>query len=103
MQWLGLRWAAKEAAYKALYPEHRLKWHDVQISKSIPSSPPPSHPWSFGLAATPSFISPKPSLTWCGSVQGSHDESKLSLPVMHLSVSHDGDYLLAFVVAEQSI
>ncbi|GAA5896183.1 hypothetical protein JCM8208_007552 [Rhodotorula glutinis] len=77
-QYLALRWAAKEAAYKALYPHHTPSWKHLAVSK------PPG--------------SPKPALAWA-------DDSPLASPspdlAMHLSVSHDNDHLVAFVVVEQ--
>jgi holo-[acyl-carrier protein] synthase len=68
-----LRWAAKEAAYKAMYPRFRPTWKDLDVAKAD------------GL---------KPSLRYCASGAG-----KLGLR-FHLSVSHDGDYTVATVLVE---
>lgn len=72
------RWTAKEAAYKALYPLMRLSWKDLSVTKGPD-----------GL---------KPHLIFS-------EESRAHLtleypPRLHLSVSHDGDYVISFVVAE---
>lgn len=75
--WLAVRWAAKEAAYKALYPGLRLRWSDLRVAKDD------------GV---------KPALRFSS-------ESAVPLeerPQLHLSVSHDGDYVIAFVVATSS-
>ncbi|KAG9320663.1 hypothetical protein KVV02_004412 [Mortierella alpina] len=33
VQFLGARWALKEACYKAIYPHHKLTWQDVSVIK----------------------------------------------------------------------
>ena len=60
------RWTAKEAGYKALYPNIKGTWKDATVSK----------------------IDGKPRLDSIYDVQ------------LHLSVSQDGEYMTAFVVAE---
>ncbi|EJD53839.1 4'-phosphopantetheinyl transferase [Auricularia subglabra TFB-10046 SS5] len=67
-------WALKEAAYKAFYPAMKLTWKDVAIQRH----------------------GPKPSLVLCSSLS-----KNLTGPV-HCSVSHDGDYVFATVIAERA-
>ncbi|GAA5983676.1 hypothetical protein JCM11641_000930 [Rhodosporidiobolus odoratus] len=78
-RFLALRWAAKEAAYKALYPTLRPTWKDVEIVK----------------------VDKKPFLRFSAEA-GSSDlgGGTLSDLKMHLSVSHDADMMVAYVVAE---
>ncbi|CAG8649402.1 6890_t:CDS:2 [Funneliformis mosseae] len=33
VKFLAVRWTLKEAAYKALFPYHRMTWKDVSINK----------------------------------------------------------------------
>ncbi|GAA5822362.1 hypothetical protein JCM5353_001584 [Sporobolomyces roseus] len=82
--YLALRWTAKEATYKALYPHVKPTWKDLVVKK------PDKKPL---LEFSPSFLSasnPQHSLN------GALDELK-----MHLSVSHDGDMVVAYVVVEK--
>ncbi|KAM0752856.1 4'-phosphopantetheinyl transferase [Meredithblackwellia eburnea MCA 4105] len=103
IRFLAVRWAAKEAAYKAFYPARKLSWKDISVSKDsgvkpslvvvvdasgsvdpplTPPSPPPfldaglAHS-AGSLYATPRDLHP------------------------HLSISHDGEYVIAYVVLEQ--
>ncbi|KAJ3741207.1 4'-phosphopantetheinyl transferase [Lentinula detonsa] len=73
-QFLAVRWALKEAAYKALYPTYRPTWKDLAY---------------YPLGA----IEPgsKPHLSY-------KYQSNMAL---HCSVSHDGDYVFSTVIAEQ--
>ncbi|GAA5937610.1 hypothetical protein JCM3775_001284 [Rhodotorula graminis] len=77
--YLALRWAAKEAAYKALYPHCKPTWKDLAVSKPARS--------------------PKPALAWA--TDSSFVDPHLAHLAMHLSISHDNDHLVAFVVVEQ--
>ena len=70
-RFLSARWATKGAAYKALFPLYKPTWKDLTVSKT---------PADGG----------KPRLTFEGSV-------KVKL---HVSVSHDGEYTVANVLAE---
>ncbi|KAG8685713.1 hypothetical protein FRC08_012951 [Ceratobasidium sp. 394] len=74
-QFLAVRWAVKESAYKALYPHYRLQWKQVNFL------PPSDHN--------------KPILSF-NDPAGAYDRLKL-----HASVSHDGEYIFATVLAEQ--
>jgi holo-[acyl-carrier protein] synthase len=71
-KFLTVRWAIKEAAYKALFPLYKTTWKDLTVSK-VPAG------------------GGKPSLTFDKSV-------KVKL---HVSVSHDGEYTVANVLAEE--
>jgi holo-[acyl-carrier protein] synthase len=68
---LSVRWAVKEAAYKALYPL-RPTWKELTYTSFDPQT------------------GSKPALV-------SHPDGR---PRLHVSVSHDGEYILAYVVAE---
>ncbi|GAA6006907.1 hypothetical protein JCM10207_009134 [Rhodosporidiobolus poonsookiae] len=80
-RFLALRWTAKEAAYKALYPALRPVWKDLEIRK----------------------VDKKPFLDF--SPEGRRLVSEADAPSsikMHLSVSHDADMMVAYVVAEKT-
>jgi holo-[acyl-carrier protein] synthase len=70
-RFLTVRWAIKEAAYKALSPRYKPTWKDLSVSKL---------PGDGG----------KPSLTF---------ESFVDVK-LHVSISHDGEYTVANVLAE---
>ncbi|GAA6040212.1 hypothetical protein JCM8097_004186 [Rhodosporidiobolus ruineniae] len=82
--YLATRWAAKEAAYKALYPAFRATWKDLEIRK-VDKKP--------FLVFSPSFVPPSSS---CSVPQLRPEDVN-----MHLSISHDADMLIAYVVAER--
>ncbi|KAI0254273.1 4'-phosphopantetheinyl transferase superfamily [Lactifluus subvellereus] len=78
IRFLGVRWAVKEAVYKAVYPVVKPTWQDFTLQR---------------LAG-----SPKPDLTY-------HPRDSLlllRLGRIHTSASHDGDYAFATVIVEQS-
>jgi len=64
-----------------MYPSCTLSWKDLAVSK------PPG--------------SPKPRLAFASDARPSSLGSTLDQLNMHLSVSHDNDHLVAFVVVEQ--
>lgn len=70
-RWLATRWAIKEAAFKAVFPRIRPRAREVAIRK----------------------VDGKPFATILQ--QGGAAAIRL-----HSSVSHDGDYILATVIAE---
>jgi len=72
-RFLGVRWAVKEAAYKALYPL-RPTWKSLTFTTFDPKT------------------GSKPTLVF-------HPKQH---PRLHVSVSHDGEYILAHVVAEDA-
>lgn len=94
LKYLAVRWTAKEAAYKALYPHLKLTWKDVSVVKTGES-----------VSATDEGNvlvddrGKKPALTFHRSVPGTKACENVK---MHLSVSHDGDYVTSIVVAEQT-
>ncbi|BGP24885.1 holo-[acyl-carrier-protein] synthase [Rhodotorula toruloides] len=78
-RYLALRWTAKEATYKALYPHVKARWADLLVQKDG-SKPLVRLSEDFGPA--PIALS---------------DQHQLRL---HLSVSHDADVMIAYVIAE---
>ncbi|GAA5919627.1 hypothetical protein JCM1841_001091 [Sporobolomyces salmonicolor] len=80
-RYLALRWTAKEAAYKALYPIYKATWKDLQIWKEEGSKP--------VLA-----FSPTASLSSEEAPDGRLLQDQLN---MHLSISHDADLMIAYV------
>ncbi|KAB5593638.1 Holo-[acyl-carrier-protein] synthase [Ceratobasidium theobromae] len=70
-RFLAVRWAIKESAYKALYPTYRLHWKDLTFLAKNNNKP---------------ILQPSPNT--CKGV------------TLHASVSHDGEYVFATVVAE---
>lgn len=76
IRFLGVRWAVKEAVYKAVYPIVKPTWHDFTLKRPVGS--------------------PKPDLVY------HPKDSQLSrrLGRMHTSVSHDGEYTFATVIVE---
>lgn len=93
-----IRWTSKEALYKSLYPNYKLNWKDICISKLDPSPKPIltfSEEWfERNRNQAPDSTSTDSSFTNLSS------SSEDSLPRLHLSVSHDGEYVIAYVVAE---
>ncbi|KAF8826675.1 4'-phosphopantetheinyl transferase [Lentinula edodes] len=73
-RFLAVRWALKEAAYKALYPNYRPTWKDLTY---------------YPLGAIK--LGSKPVLSF-------KYQQDLSF---HCSVTHDGDYVFATVVVEK--
>ncbi|KAG1755767.1 4'-phosphopantetheinyl transferase superfamily [Suillus lakei] len=67
VRFLGVRWAVKEAAYKALYPT-RPTWKEITYS----------------------------------SLNGVTGAKPTLMDKLHVSVSHDGDYIYAQVIAEST-
>jgi len=78
IRFLGVRWAVKEAMYKAVYPTIKPTWKNFTLRKYAGS--------------------PKPDLVY-------HPKDDLlsivRLGRIHTSTSHDGDYVFATVVVEQ--
>ena len=80
MSELSPSWTAKEAAFKALtgcLAQPIRSWHDLVVRK--PNG------------------SPKPTIELAGAT---HADARAF--ALHLSVSHDGDAMIAFVVAEHA-
>jgi len=74
VRFLAVRWAIKEAAYKALFPNHKPTWKELSVSKE---------PGDGG----------KPSVRF--------GSGKFENVRLHVSVSHDGEYTIANVLAEE--
>ncbi|KAJ7068206.1 4'-phosphopantetheinyl transferase superfamily, partial [Mycena amicta] len=72
-QFIAVRWAVKEAAYKAMYPHLRPSWKDFTYR---------------GLTNEQ-----KPVLEF-------HHPQSGGVGTMHVSVSHDGDYVFSSVIIE---
>lgn len=73
-------WTAKEAAFKALHGQTARpirSWHDLVVGKPVGS--------------------PKPAIALSPAVH-----ADASLFRLHLSASHEGDTMVAFVVAERA-
>ncbi|KAK7695631.1 hypothetical protein QCA50_000267 [Cerrena zonata] len=76
-RFLAVRWAVKEAAYKAMFPTYKPTWKELSY-------------YSHNVSA-----SQKPSLVF-----GGQGHTNITL---HVSVSHDGDYIIAQVLAEHNL
>jgi holo-[acyl-carrier protein] synthase len=72
---LAARFAAKEALYKALSPEHGLQWHDAEVIN---------------------HINGKPAFLFRGQIADLVDGASV-----HLSLSHDAGIASAMVVIER--
>ena len=72
---LAARFAAKEALYKALSPEHGLQWHDAEVI-NLPNG--------------------KPTFLFRGQIADLIDGA-----TVHLSLSHDAGIASAMVVIER--
>jgi len=72
VRFLAVRWAVKEAAYKALFPNYNPTWKELLVSKE------------------PSSDGGKPRLRF----------ERFENVRLHVSVSHDGEYAVANVLAE---
>ncbi|WFD18064.1 hypothetical protein MCAP1_000276 [Malassezia caprae] len=88
MRYLATRWACKEAAYKAVYPHLRLLATHLAVKRDD-SMPKPSL-----------WLEPGPHTVWRSANGASADALAESIR-FHLSISHDGDYVVASVLAEQ--
>ena len=77
---LSHRWSVKEAAYKALYPHARPTWKELTFLDG------PSH-----------INGKKPVLRYLP------EHSATPSVLLHASISHDGDYVFATVLAETSL
>ncbi|KAI9280598.1 4'-phosphopantetheinyl transferase superfamily [Umbelopsis sp. AD052] len=71
VRFLASRWSIKEAMYKAMYPERKLTWKEVTIDR---------------------IAGDKPRAILAGQDPSIHT---------HISVSHDGEYAIAYAVIEK--
>ena len=74
VRFLVVRWAIKEAAYKALFPSHKPTWKELSVSKEPGDGGKPRVRFGFG---------------------------RFENVRLHVSVSHDGEYTIANVLAEE--
>lgn len=74
---LAGRFAAKEALVKAFGGSTGMHWHDVQVSKNELGAP------KISLFGTTAEVA-----------------NAKGIDNLHLSISHDGDYAIAYVIAE---
>ncbi|KAI0303121.1 4'-phosphopantetheinyl transferase superfamily [Russula brevipes] len=77
IRFLGVRWAVKEAVYKAVFPTLAPTWKDFTLRKCAGS--------------------PKPDLVYHPKDNGPSPR----LGRIHTSTSHDRDYVFATVIVEQ--
>ncbi|CCF51639.1 hypothetical protein NDA11_000770 [Ustilago hordei] len=101
-RYLAVRWSAKEAAYKALYPKHVLSWKDLSVQKPDTNVDNAVPIVSVGLAQLESqgFRTKKPEISLSDEWRSKHSGMS-SIPKLHLSLSHDGEYVVANVLAEE--
>uniref|UniRef100_V5EL33 4'-phosphopantetheinyl transferase domain-containing protein n=2 Tax=Kalmanozyma brasiliensis (strain GHG001) TaxID=1365824 RepID=V5EL33_KALBG len=103
-QFIANRWSAKEAAYKALYPKYVVSWKDLCISK-----PTSAGGDTIGLGdgvdlsqlEMDNSCSKKPVMTFSNEWRSKHPDIS-AVPKLHLSLSHDGEYVVANVLAEEA-
>jgi len=93
------RWAAKEALHKALRggAAPRLAFADVEVGGVAPPQPGPPHGAGPLPAGQPASGRP-PEFVFHGAAAAG--VQALALRGAHVSISHDGEYAVAFVVAE---
>ncbi|EPT02854.1 hypothetical protein FOMPIDRAFT_1029174 [Fomitopsis schrenkii] len=80
LRFLAVRWSVKEAAYKALYPKARPTWKELTFLND-PSD----------------LYGKKPRLQYLPK------QTTIPSVSLHSSISHDGDYVFATVLAEASL
>ncbi|PPQ63864.1 hypothetical protein CVT24_009490 [Panaeolus cyanescens] len=78
VRFLAVRWSVKEAAYKAMYPTVKPLWRQLTYRSLTPHGD-------------------KPSLEYHPALP----EDGKNVGKMHVSVSHDGDYVYSSVVVEE--
>lgn len=98
IRFLGVRWAAKEALYKAVYPYRKLQWKDVELL--------PIHPEG-GIRDEKKPVldreqpfSSKLHATFTRSLPLTVNDATLPFLKTHVSISHDGGLVVAMVVVE---
>jgi holo-[acyl-carrier protein] synthase len=87
------RWSIKEAVYKALYPHRKLTWKEITIDREIGGGTVHAH--KQGIMSNYSidwYIIVKPKAVFAGQDKSLH---------IHISVSHDGNYAVAYAVIEK--
>lgn len=100
--YLANRWSAKEAAYKALYPKYLVSWKDLCMHKpESTSNIGPIDVVDLSQLEAQGFRTKKPELAFSDEWKSKHPGVD-KLPKLHLSLSHDGDYVVANVLAEET-
>jgi len=96
-RYVAVRWSAKEAAYKALYPKYVVSWKDLRVYKPVSAGP--IDCVDLADLEEQGIRSKKPELSFSDEWRSKVPE-RTSIPKLHLSVSHDGEYVIANVLAE---
>ncbi|PWZ01704.1 FabD/lysophospholipase-like protein [Testicularia cyperi] len=96
-RYLAVRWAAKEAAYKALYPHIVVSWKDLALHKLASSEASFSN---LEQLERDDQRTRKPVLSFSEDWMNRHRNTDAA-PALHVSISHDGDYVVANVLAER--
>ncbi|SPO32103.1 related to phospholipase A2, cytosolic [Ustilago trichophora] len=100
--YLANRWSAKEAAYKALYPKYVVSWKDLCVHKpGSVSNIGPIGGVDLSRLEAQGFRIKKPELAFSDEWRSKHPGVD-KLPKLHLSLSHDGEYVVANVLAEET-
>ncbi|KAG0141627.1 hypothetical protein CROQUDRAFT_674013 [Cronartium quercuum f. sp. fusiforme G11] len=93
--YLANRWTAKEAAFKALYPFYRPTWKELNVLKNQPIRLAYMfEPSNLHSAFFESLSFKKPTIHFRPELR-----SELPMPLLNVSISHDGNYVVAIVVA----
>ena len=86
-----MRWAAKEAVFKAFYPRLRLRWREIIVRKDGEKP---------GVALELLNDRGMERSGGIGGLELVRDRFDVGKVKIHLSISHDADLLVAYVVAE---
>ncbi|SNX83680.1 related to phospholipase A2, cytosolic [Melanopsichium pennsylvanicum] len=100
-KYLATRWVAKEAAYKALYPRYVASWKDLCVHKPGTRSGAPIDGVNLAQSESQGHRTKKPVISFSNEWKSKHPGVN-ALPKLHLSVSHDGEYVVANVLAEDT-
>lgn len=89
--YLAMRWAAKEAVYKAFYPGVQLRWKEIIVQKDG------EKPGVTLELMDDRGMGAKDGIRGLAGVRDRFEVGKVNI---HLSISHDAEILVAYVVAE---
>ncbi|CBQ70915.1 related to phospholipase A2, cytosolic [Sporisorium reilianum SRZ2] len=101
-QYLANRWSAKEAAYKALYPNYVVSWKDLCVHKPDRGEDALIDGVDLTQLERQGVRSRKPVLAFSEEWRSRHPDVS-AVPRLHLSLSHDGEYVVANVLAEDTV
>ncbi|SAM01515.1 hypothetical protein [Absidia glauca] len=92
--YLGSRWCIKEAVYKALFPVGKLQWKQVTVEKDN---------GNLDLLDRGKVVLERlyESITVGKPVLSIDNASSYGISRSHVSLSHDGEYIIAMVVLEK--